>query len=104
MIKDGLYAQSSGEANTIVPMFIIASGVKIPSPVFHSFIDIKKDNGAIKVIGINDCLRNSWIEGKVFVQDCERIPVTVESEKATRDWDVFLTSVGLGENNEASEN
>jgi CRISPR-associated protein Cst2 len=94
-IKDGLYAQSSGEANTIVPLFIIASGVKIPSPVFHSFIDLKKEEKQMKVIGINDCLKNSWLESKVYIQDCEKIPVEINNEKVTRDWNEFIKSVGL---------
>ncbi|HGJ64393.1 TPA: type I-B CRISPR-associated protein Cas7/Cst2/DevR, partial [bacterium] len=102
-IKNGLYAQSSGEANTIVPLFIIASGVKIPSPVFHSFIDVKKEDGVLKVIGIKDCLKNSWIDGKVFVQDCERIRVDVKDEKITDDWNAFLKEVGL-ENGNGNEN
>ena len=101
-IKDGLYAQSSGEANTIVPMFIIASGVRIPSPVFHSFIDWNKENG--KIIGINDCLKNSWVNSRVYLQDCERIPVEIKNEKITRDWNEFLQSVGLINNEATNEN
>ncbi|MBI5807783.1 MAG: type I-B CRISPR-associated protein Cas7/Cst2/DevR [Ignavibacteriales bacterium] len=102
-IKDGLYAQSSGEANTIVPLFIIASGVKIPSPIFHPFIDVKKEDGEIKVIGIKDCLNNSWIDGKVYIQDCERLKVDVEDENITNNWDDFLTNLDLGNNNETPE-
>lgn len=113
-IKGGLYAQSSGEANTIVPLFIIASGVKIPSPVFHSFIDIRKEDGQIKVIGINDCLRNDWIKyreeknnngkkeiiekGKVFIQGCERLVTeyNINNEiDIVKNWNDFLESVGL---------
>ncbi|MCS7274321.1 MAG: type I-B CRISPR-associated protein Cas7/Cst2/DevR, partial [Candidatus Bipolaricaulota bacterium] len=48
-IKNGLYAQSSGEANTIVPLFLIAGAVKVPSPVFHSYIDVKKEDGQWQV-------------------------------------------------------
>lgn len=103
-LKDGLYAQSSGEANTIVPLFIIASGLKIPSPVFHSFIDVKKEDGEIKVIGIKDCLKNSWIDGQVYVQVCERIKVDVKDEKITNDWNSFLTNLGLGNSNETPAN
>jgi CRISPR-associated protein Cas7/Cst2/DevR subtype I-B len=104
VIKDGFYAQSSGEANTIVPLFIIASGVKVPSPVFHSFIDIKKENGETKIIGVKDCLENSWVDSNVYIQGCERIPVNIEDDKITRKWNDFLTSVGLGENNESTQN
>jgi CRISPR-associated protein Cst2 len=103
-IRDGFYAQSSGEANTIIPLFIIASGVKIPSPVFHSFIDVKKEDGETKVIGINDCIKNSWVNSDIYIQDCERIPVRITDEKTTtREWNKFLTSVGLGENNESTQ-
>ena len=101
-IKEGLYAQSSGEANTIVPMFIIASGVRIPSPVFHSFIDRNKEDG--KIIGINDCLKNSWVNSLVYIQDCERMPVEIRNEKRTRDWNVFMNSVGLINNEATNEN
>lgn len=109
-IKDGLYAQSSGEANTIVPMFIIASGVRIPSPIFHSFIDVSKEDGQVKVIGINDCLKNSWVEGNIYIQDCDRLAVDSllktkiekKEDNLTNDWIVFLSSVGLGENSNAN--
>ncbi len=106
-IKNGLYAQSSGEANTIVPLFIIASGVKIPSPIFHPYIDVKKEDGKFKVIGINDCLANGWIDGNVFIQGSERIPVYVYSDKVTNDWQTFLNELGLnnnGQENESTEN
>jgi len=94
-LKDGLYAQSSGEANTIIPLFIIASGVKIPSPVFHPFIDIIEENGKMKVIGINDCLRNSWRDDKAYIQDCERLKTDIKSNEITKDWNEFLKSLGL---------
>ena len=99
VLKNGLFAHSSGESNTIVPLFIIASGVKVPSPVFHSYIDIQKTKNEYKVIGIQDCLKNDWIDGQVYIQDCERIPVEVQSEKITQDWDLFLNN--LQENEEA---
>lgn len=91
--KNGLYSNSSGEANTIIPLFIIASGVKIPSPIFHSYIDVKKEDGKFNVIGIKDCLNNGWIDGKVYIQGCERIPVNIQDNNATNDWDLFLQSL-----------
>jgi CRISPR-associated protein Cst2 len=101
-IHDGLIAHSSGEDNTIVPLFMIASPVKVPSPVFHSYVDVVMEDGKLKVIGIKDCITNSWIEDKdnkkqVYIRDCERIPVDKEkiSESITNNWDDFLTSCGL---------
>lgn len=90
-IKNGLYAQSSGEANTIVPLFIIASGVKISSPVFHAYLDLRKEHDGVKVIGLKDCVSNSWVkENKIFLGDSERIPTDFTHESITRDWDEFL--------------
>ncbi len=106
-IRNGLYAQSSGEANTIVPLFIIASSVKVPSPIFHSYIDVKNENGQFKVIGIKDCLENGWIDGKVFIKGSERIPINIIEEKTTDNWNEFLKDIGLKNeegNNESSQN
>jgi CRISPR-associated protein Cst2 len=100
-IKNGLYAQSSGEANTIVPLFFIAGAVRVPSPIFHPYIDIRKEDGQWKVIGVNDALMNSWLEkaeGKpiVYIQDCERLKVNDNlKSKVLTDWDEFLQKVGL---------
>ncbi len=99
-IKDGLYAQSSGEANTIIPLFMIASGVRIPSPIFHPFIDVKYNGEVNEVIGLKDAIDNSWLENgcKIFVKDCERLKAEITDSKITRDWNEFLTSVGLVNN------
>lgn len=103
-IKDGLYAQSSGEANTIVPLFMIAAAVKIPSPIFHPFIDVERSaDGKLSVIGVKDCLENSWIErcnnkAYVFLKSCERLRVkdfeSVEGAIIT-DWNKFLQMLNL---------
>lgn len=101
-IKDGLYAQSSNEQNTIIPLFLIAGKVKIPSPVFHPYIEVVPlDNISYKVIGINDALNNSWIE-KVFVMDSEKVRVDKEKlmnkEKLVKDWNDFLNFEKGGDN------
>jgi CRISPR-associated protein Cst2 len=102
-IKNGLCAQSSGEANTIVPLFLIAGAVKVPSPIFHPYIDVRKEDGQWKVIGVGDALKNSWLEKDgdkliVYIQDCERLRVDeVWKSKAVSGWDDFLKNLGLGE-------
>lgn len=112
-IRNGLYAQSSGEANTIVPLFLIAGAVKVPSPVFHPYVDVRKEDGQWKVIGIGDALNNSWLEKNddkpiVYIQDCERLQVDpAYKEKAEKSWDLFLKKLGLKEdksNRSSSEN
>ena len=95
-IKNGLYAQSSGESNSIIPLFIIAGAVKIPSPIFHPYIDVKKEDGQFKVIGIEDCLKNNWLEkNTIYIQDCERLKVDSSIKIDKNNWDNFLTNVGL---------
>lgn len=108
-IKNGLYAQSSGEANSIVPLFLIAGAVKVPSPVFHAFIDVKKENGRWKVVGVSDALKNSWLEKKnsgdpiVYIQDCERLSVDRDLRSGKDDWEQFLNDVGLGNSKKEKE-
>lgn len=108
-IHNGLVAHSSGEDNTIVPLFMIASAVKVPSPVFHLYIDITKDeNGKYKVIGINDCLNNSWVDSKVYIQSSEKLPINSTSfsnngEKITNKWEDFLKELKLQDDSNTSE-
>lgn len=100
-IKEGLYAQSSGEVNTIIPLFLIAGAVKVPSPIFHPYIDVRKEDGQWKVIGAGDALKNSWLEKDrdqliVYIQDCERLKVDNDlKSSALTDWNEFLKKVGL---------
>jgi len=74
---------------------MIASQVKIPGPIFHSYIDICKNEDGMVVIGLLDCLKNGWLDGKVYIQDCERLKVKLDDEKICRDWDEWLNSAGL---------
>lgn len=93
-IKNGLIAKSSGEVNTIVPLFIIAAPVKIPSPIFHSYIDVKIQNGSINIIGIRDCLNNGWINGDVYLYFAERLGKPT-IEKVNYIWEDFLKNCNL---------
>ncbi len=104
-IKNGLYAQSSGEANTIIPLFLIAGAVRVPSPVFHPYIDVRKEDGQWKVIGVGDALGNSWLEKDgdkpiVYIQDCERLKVDSAYKERVKyhevaNWERFLQDLGL---------
>ncbi len=101
-IKNGLYAQSSGEANMIVPLFLIAGAVKVPSPIFHPYIDVRKEGCQWKVIGVGDALKNSWLEKDggqpiLYIQDCERLRVDDSlKSKLLICWEQFLQKLGLG--------
>ena len=102
-IKNGLYAQSSNEANTIVPLFIIAGAVRVPSPVFHPYIYLEPDEEKRKLVvkGIRDALANSWYqeeykEGrKAFVWWAERLGAEAAGLDYESDWEKFLEGIGL---------
>jgi CRISPR-associated protein Cst2 len=95
-IKDGLYAQSSGEANTIVPLFIISAPVKVPCPLFHPYINLEEMEKwkLYRVKGISNGLNNSWLCGKVFIwADGVKInyeDVEIDENKIIKTWDEFL--------------
>jgi len=75
---------------------MIASGVRIPSPIFHSFIDIRKDNDYFEVIGLRDCLKNQWIgSDKIFLMVSEKFKANVNDQRLTDNWEEFLESIGL---------
>lgn len=97
VIKNGLMAQSSNELNTIKPLFILAADVKVPMPIFHADIDVKKEDGELKVIGVKDAVDNGWIQGNIYLQCNERLSmVPLNDKRITNDWEAFLSSVNLG--------
>lgn len=100
VIHNGLISHTSSESNTIVPLFVIASDVKVPSPVFHSFIDVKKaDDGNFEVIGIEDAVKNGWLEGNIYIKDCARLKAQIPLELNKKDdWNEFLRSINLSNN------
>lgn len=102
-IKNGLHAQSSNEANTIIPLFLVAAYVKVPVPVFHPYIDIRHCEDRYEVIGIKDGLKNSWVE-KFFIMDTERIKLPNKeilkekfNNKWIEDWNEFLKGISQNE-------
>jgi CRISPR-associated protein Cst2 len=96
VIKDGFFAQSSGEANTIVPLFMIAAPVKVPCPIFHPYINLEEMEKwkLYRVQGISNGLNNSWLCGKVFIW-ADGVKINYEDEeidenKIIKTWDEFL--------------
>jgi CRISPR-associated protein Cst2 len=101
IIKNGFYAQSSGEANTIIPLFIIGAPVKVPSPIFHPYIEIEEiEKGkSYKIKGISNGFKNGWIDGNVYIW-AEGIKINyeegeIERNKIEKNWDEFLEEFGI---------
>lgn len=102
IIHSGLIAHTSSESNTIVPIFTIAGDIAVPSPIFHSFIDVKKsDDGNFEVIGIEDAINNEYLKGNLFIQGCERLkaeyPKMLGNLNKSIDWKLFLEAINLPE-------
>jgi len=103
-IRNGLYAQSSGELNTIVPLFFISAPVRVPSPIFHPYIEVEDAGrgGVYKVKGISDCLKNEWLvnggPGSVLIIESEKIRCELKDEEkalVTSDLEEFLKKCEL---------
>lgn len=103
VIKNGLIAQSSNELNTIKPLFILAADVKVPMPVFHGDIDVKKEDDILKVIGIKSAIDNGWLNGNIYLQVNERLSApAINDNRIKTDWDEFLKAVNLETTNNES--
>ncbi|MEO0116552.1 MAG: type I-B CRISPR-associated protein Cas7/Cst2/DevR [candidate division WOR-3 bacterium] len=98
-LKNGLYSQSSNEANTLIPLFIIAAPVKIPVPIFHPFVEIKREKDRFKVLSepLEKALENAWLDGgrdSVYISDTPG-KVEVDEKLKKLSWDEFLKEVGV---------
>jgi CRISPR-associated protein Cst2 len=74
---------------------MIAGAVKIPSPIFHPYIYLAREDGSYIVCGIQDCLNNGWIEkdneGKIiYIWSSEKLKYQKVQEKVIEDWNEFL--------------
>ncbi len=81
-LRNGLIAQSSGEANTLTPVFFLAAPVRVPSPIFHPKIDLMLDRQSFRVRGIRDALANGWREDPVYLYVSERLEAEALQEEA----------------------
>ena len=103
VIKNGLMAQSSNELNSIKPLFILVGDVKVPMPVFHADIDVKKEDGELKVIGVKDAIDNGWLLGNVYLQCNERLSMNpVNDGRVKSYWGAFLSAINLGKDENPS--
>lgn len=102
-IKNGLYAQSSNEANTIIPLFLVAAEVKVPVPVFHPYLELLSvsNKDPYEVTGLKDAVNNGWIEGaKIYIMETEKIKLAGKEkleEKMEENWDSFLKQLSFDE-------
>ncbi len=97
-LKNGLYAQSSNEVNTLVPLFLIAAPVKIPVPIFHSFVEIRPEKDKFKALTepLKKALENTWLDGNIYISDTlGKIEIDKELQDKSTNWAAFLTELGI---------
>jgi CRISPR-associated protein Cst2 len=111
VLKNGLIYHSSGENYGIVPQFIIAAGLKLPIPLFHSFVEL--GNFENSVINNEYILKNEISESenngnnknpinKIYVYNPKNL-VNIDSTNLYTDWDNFLINLGVKEKNGSDE-
>lgn len=103
VLKNGLIYHSSGENDGIVPLFIIAAGLKLPLPLFNSFVEFGNFESSI--------LHNGYILDKsdksrklVYIYNPKNLVGTVDTCDLYSDWDDFLKEMELNNDKESSQN
>ncbi|MEO0144382.1 MAG: type I-B CRISPR-associated protein Cas7/Cst2/DevR [candidate division WOR-3 bacterium] len=107
-IYNGLYYHSSGECPGIVPLFLIAGIVKVPIPVFHSFVDIEfykqsyRPRFKVREDLLKNAINNGWIEKEnnhklIYIETREPNALSENfiKENSLERWEDFLEKVGV---------
>lgn len=86
-IKNGLLFHVSGENYGIIPKFIIAAALKLPVPLFHSFINL---SGFQKEILINEYILKDKDSNNPLVYIDDHMNLTTEKGLS---WDDFVSKL-----------
>lgn len=91
-LKNSLIYHSSGENEGIVPQFMIAAGLKLPIPLFHSFVTLGSFESSI--------LNNRYILSKdsqklVYVYNPKNLVGLINTAGLYDKWDEFLKKLEL---------
>lgn len=96
VMKNGLIYHTSGENYGIVPLFIIAAGLKVPIPLFHSFVELGFFESSI----INNAyiLSNNENKKLIYVYNPKNLVGNIDTTNLYTDWNVFLKDIGVNPN------
>lgn len=91
VLKNGLIYHSSGENWGIVPQFLISAGLKLPIPLFHSFVELGSFEES--VFDNSYILSNDNEKKLIYLYDPKQLVGRVTEKRAMlyEDWSSFLT-------------
>ncbi|ODA43240.1 CRISPR-associated negative autoregulator [Thermodesulfovibrio sp. N1] len=96
VLKNGLIYHSSGENEGIVPMFMIAAGLKVPIPLFNSYVELGSFESSI--------MKNGYIfvnsnKKMVYIYNPKNLVGNIDTTNLYTEWDCFLKDLGVKTNN-----
>lgn len=95
VLKNGLIYHTSGENDGIVPQFMIAAGLKLPIPLFNSFVELGSFESSIMNNGyILDGNDNKKL---AYVHNPKNLVGNIDTKNLYPDWDNFLEQLGVKE-------
>ncbi len=100
VLKNGLIYHTSGENDGIVPQFMIAAGLKLPIPLFNSFVELGSFENSVLSNGY--ILNDANSKKLVYVYNPKNLVGSISLNDLYTDWKEFLQS-SLGISEEKSE-
>ncbi len=93
VLKNGLIYHSSGENEGIVPMFMIAAVLKVPIPLFNSFVELGSFEDSILENGY--ILKDNNNKKLVYIYNPKNLVGNIDTTNLYTDWDCFLKDLGI---------
>jgi CRISPR-associated protein Cst2 len=92
VLKNGLIYHTSGENDGIVPQFIIAAGLKLPIPLFNSFVELGSFEDSVLDNAYILCEKDKRL---VYVYNPKNLAGQINTSELYTDWDEFLRQLGV---------
>jgi CRISPR-associated protein Cst2 len=91
VLKNGLMYHSSGENYGIVPQFMIAAGLKLPIPIFYSFVELGNFESSIMNNGY--ILSDNNNQKIIYVYNPKNLVGNIDTTNLLTEWSKFLESL-----------
>jgi CRISPR-associated protein Cst2 len=91
VLKNGLIYHSGGENYGIVPQFMIVAGLKLPIPLFHSFVELGSFESSIMNNGY--ILSDNNNQKLIYVYNPKNLVGNIDTTNLFTEWSTFLESL-----------